>query len=111
MRRWVIVIAAGFLVSACSSTGASFLPQGYSASAWITAGRLDFKDPLPTLDACAEAVRNATKIPDPSHLGRIAQDPGVNRGDALGICGGPDGRMYLVGLTEIRPGPTIIFER
>jgi hypothetical protein len=32
-------------------------------------------------------------------------------GDAVGLCGGPDGRMYFITPTEIQIGPTIMFER
>jgi hypothetical protein len=92
-------------------TSAGCAATGYSGSAYLTAGRLDLKERTPTLEACAEAVRTATKIPDPSHLGQFVMRDGVPEGDMIGICGGPDGRMYFITPTEIQPGPTVIFER
>lgn len=105
MRFFVIAISAGLLAGACASAG-------YSGSAYLTAGRVDLRETTKTVEECAQNVRDATKRPDAASLGQLVQTQSPPPGNGIiGVCGGPDGRMYFVTPTEIQPGPTVIFER
>lgn len=105
MRFGVIAVSAGLLAGACATAG-------YSGSAYISAGRVDLRETTKTVEECAQNVRDATKRPDTASLGQVVQTqrppPGTG---VMGICAGPDGRMYFITATEIQPGPTVKFER
>lgn len=105
MRFSLIVILAAGLATACAT-------QGYSGSAYITAGRVDLRETTKTVEECAENVRNATKRPDAASLGQLVQTQSPPPGNGIiGVCGNPEGLMYFITSTEIQPGPVILMER
>lgn len=106
-----LVVAVSVLALAGCASSSPFGGPGFSAAAYIEGGSVDLTERLSTIEACAAAVRAAAASDNPASLGRVSKGATGEVGDAVGLCGGPDGRMYFITPTEIQIGPTIMFER
>jgi hypothetical protein len=104
MLRTTIALSVTALLSACAATG-------FSGSAYNPAGRIDLKASTKTVEECAAAVRSASTATDGAALGQVVPGRGTPEQGMVGLCAGPDGRSYFIFANEIRPGPTIMFER
>jgi hypothetical protein len=110
MNCRLIVAAAALLIGGCASSS-PFGGPGFSAAAYIAGGSVDLTERQSTIEECAAAVRAGAASDNPASLGRVSKGDTGEVGDAVGLCGGPDGRMYFITPTEIQSGPTIMFER
>lgn len=103
MRQSLILIPFMLAAAGCAASG-------YHGAAYLTAGTLGLKATTPTVESCAENVRMATKIPDPSSLGQLTQYGGnVPPDGVIGTCLG-EGRLYFITPTEIQRGPAVLLE-